>query len=78
MLFPASYHGHHSHVASSSYWCSLPGPYRFFAICADVWQCSGHLSSVILTKADSALTVETVAPEAVELDIAFRQFGVGD
>ena len=53
------------------------------AICTDVLMCeqrmhSGCLRAIILTKTDRALTVETVGPEAVELDIALRQLSVSD
>jgi hypothetical protein len=37
-----------------------------------------HLSTVVLTDADSTLTVETVGPEAVELNIALAEVGVGN
>jgi hypothetical protein len=36
------------------------------------------LRAIILTKANGTLAVETVGPEAVELDIALTELGVGD
>lgn len=35
-----------------------------------------HLSTIVLTNADSTLAAETVGPEAVELSIALAQVGV--
>jgi hypothetical protein len=35
-----------------------------------------HLRTILLTDADSTLAVETVGPEAVELNIALAQVGV--
>jgi hypothetical protein len=37
-----------------------------------------RLGTVILTKADSAVLVETVGPEAGELDVALGEVGMGD
>ena len=37
-----------------------------------------HLSSVIVTDAESALTVETVGPEATKVDISLAELGVSD
>ena len=37
-----------------------------------------HLSTVIVTDAESALTVETVGPEATKVDISFAQLGGSD
>ena len=37
-----------------------------------------HLSTVIVTDAESALTVETVGPEATKVDISLAELGVSD
>lgn len=37
-----------------------------------------RLSTVIVTKAESALTVEAVGPEATEINIGLTELGVGD
>jgi hypothetical protein len=37
-----------------------------------------HLSTVIVTDAESALTVETVGPEASEVHISLAELGVSD
>jgi hypothetical protein len=36
------------------------------------------LSAIILTEADGTFAVETVGPEAVKLNIALTELGVGD
>ena len=37
-----------------------------------------HLSTVIVTDAESALAVETVGPEATKVDISLTELGVSD
>jgi hypothetical protein len=37
-----------------------------------------HLSTVIVTKAESTLTVETVGPEAAKVNISLTELSVGD
>jgi hypothetical protein len=37
-----------------------------------------HLSTVIVTKAEGALTVKAVSPEAAEVDISLTELSVGD
>lgn len=37
-----------------------------------------HLSTVIVTKAESALTVEAVSPEATKVDISLTKLSVSD
>jgi hypothetical protein len=53
------------------------------AIYADMWMIKRRkharcLRAIILTDADSALRVEAVGPEAVELNVALGHLGVGD
>lgn len=37
-----------------------------------------HLSTVVVTEAESTLTVETVSPEATKVDISLTELGVSD
>lgn len=37
-----------------------------------------HLSTIIVTKAERALTVKTVSPEATEIDIGLAELSVSD
>lgn len=37
-----------------------------------------HLSTVIVTKTESTLTVETIGPEATEINVGLAELSVGD